>query len=138
MLRRHRVQLRRLVEGFFETPEPFLSSGFINNERQVPRTHHRSPVTLLEQVWSAEEEDEHGSVLLRGFDQVLLTLGEHVRDRGLCESAVERVEHAVDFGFAHCFVDGGGDSVGLGWAVRWGVDRAVAWSCGVCVEDVHR
>lgn len=92
---------------------------------------------MLEEVRAAEEEDEHGRVLLRGFDQVLLALGEHVRDRGLCESAVERVEHPVDLGFAHRFVDGGGDAVGLGWAVRWGVDRAVAWSVWICVEDVH-
>lgn len=94
-------------------------------------------MTLLEEVRAAEEEDEHRRVLLRGFDQVLLALGEHVRDRGFGEAVVERVEHPVDLGFAHRLVDGGWDAVGLGRAVGRGVDRAVAWSVGVCVEDVH-
>jgi len=114
-----------------------LACGFVDDEGKVAGAHHGRAVALLEEVRSAEEEDEHGGVFFGGFLAVFLALGKHVGDGGLGESFVEGVEHLDDALLAHRLVDGWGDAVGLGRAALGGVDRAAVWAVWVCVEDVH-
>lgn len=138
MLGGHGVFLRGFIEGFSVAAEPFLAGGFVDDEREVAGSHHWLAVGFLVEVRASEEEGEHRGALIGGSHQVLLAFREHVLDGRLCEAFVEGVEHAADVVFAHGFVDGRGDAVGLGRAVRRGVDWSVAGSLGIRVEDVHR
>mgnify|MGYP003646096448 CR=1 FL=1 len=114
-----------------------MAGLFVDDEGDVASAHHWLAVALLVEVWAAEEEGEHVGAFVRSTHEILFGLWEHVGDGRFTQSCVEGADEGDDILFAHCFIDGGRDAVGLGGAAGGGVDWFFAVMVRQWVIDIH-